>query len=375
MSKIEKSDSWASWFERIRETVTDDKTFWGGMLMSFASSFIAPIKYILGLPLTIILFTGFGAALFLIISLLWRDYKENKGLKNMKEQKNIEFEDKIRSDIIVISDKCTIGEINHDQAKKMIEARVALVAEEIKAIKPLMKVLCGSDGEYSKDDYDKFYSVWKNFQPLQKNVANLLLTRATPRIPTGEISKQAIEFLLSITDSDLEILKKQFKYVLELPHQDNLSGLSSKDLVICYYQKDDGSKVQNILLKENVMYLQSYSIDFYGSIWHGEEGERISIINISQERDICDINNEGVKKKLEVSVNNNQTVRKELYINLDVFTCLTKIGAEIYSLLKDELDSAPSEYLNNLIEYWNKKYPALNFKLVDKIKLITNDNT
>lgn len=208
----------ASWAQRI----FGDRIFIfaGGTILSLASSFFAPAISTFGLPATIILITGLGAITFLLLSLLWREHKENKGLRKAKEKKKVEFEDKIRCDIIVISDKCAVGEINLDQARKMIEARMAFLAEEIKEIKPVMKVLCGGDGEYSKDDYDKFYSLWKNFQPLQKNVANLLLTRAAPRIPIGEISKQAIKFLCSITDDDLETLKRQFRYVLRLPHLD-----------------------------------------------------------------------------------------------------------------------------------------------------------
>jgi len=385
---IGKSDSWASWLQRIKEIIDGDKIFWGWTLMTFASSFIAPIKSSLELPLTIILFTGIGAAIFLIVSLLWREYKENKGLKNMKEQKNIEFEDKIRGDIIAISDKRALGEITIDQATKMIEARLAFMAEEIKAIKPVMMLLCSGDGEYSKDDYDKFYSLWKNFQPLQKNVSNLLLTRAALRIPTGEISKQAIEFLLSITDDDLEILKKQFKYVLRLPHQNPRSGLSSKDLAIWGFE-NSGLSVQDILLEEkDLIHLESYHIKFYGDVWLGENARSSFHTPQIQQETIFDIDIKGLNV-LQISIKEAKPQKGELVdpntiqktainktaINFPAYVCLSEIGTEIFNLLKDELEPVPSRYLSELVLYWNTANPKFDFKLNYKPKLITNDNT
>jgi hypothetical protein len=319
------------------------------------------------LPLTIILFTGGGAALFLIVSLLWREYKENKGIKNAKEKKNIDFEDKIRGEIIDISDQRALGKIDIDQAKKMIEVRLAFAAEEIKAMKPVMIALCGGNGEYSKDDYDKFYSLWKNFQPLQTNVANLLLTRAAPKIPTGEISKQTIEFLSSITDGDLEVLKKQFKYVLRLPHQDTKTDISSKDLAIWHFE-DSNSRIQNLLLKENgLMHIESYHIRFYGDIWVGE-ATRASAYLLKDKTDvICDIDN----KETALQICYKQEPVKGMVVNPIVFpsyVCLSGVGMEIFNLLKDEIESPPQEYLNSVIKYWGTENPQYNFSLIEKTK-------
>ncbi len=255
----------------------------------------------------------------------------------------------------------------------MIEARVAFVAEEIKAIKPIMKVLCGGNGEYSKDDYDKFYSLWKNFQPLQKNVSNLLLTRAAPRIPVGEISKQTIEFLSSITDDDLEVLKKQFRYVLRLPHQDTKSDISSKDLAIWHFE-DSNSKIQNLLLKENgLMHLESYHIKFYGNIWVGEATRASTYLLKDKSDTIYDIDT----RETALQICYKQEPVKGMIVNPIVFpsyVCLSGVGMEIFNLLKDEIESPPQEYLNSVIKYWATQNSQYDFSLIEKTKLITNDN-
>jgi len=375
MSKIEKSNSLFSLGERIWKY----KVY---LLLgiSFISSLFSHVAAVFGWPATIIIITSLVASSFLLLLSFWKEFSEGRELRNQRKRKDIEFEYRIRGDIINISDKCTIGEIRPDQAKKMIEARVTSVAEEIKEIYPIMKVLCGGD-EYSKDDYDKFYSLWKNFQPLQKNVANLLLTRAAPRIPTGKISKQAIEFLSSITDDDLDILKEQLKYVLQLPHKSPKTGLASNDLAIWHFENNE-LNVQDILLEENgLIHLESYHIKFYGDIWLGEN-DRISCHTPQDQQEVISdidaknlyvlqISIKEVKPKKGELVNLNVT--QNIAINFSAYVCLSEIGTEIFNLLKDELKPIPTKYLNELNVYWSKANPQFDLKLISKPKLITND--
>ncbi len=363
MSKIEKSDSLFSLGERIWEYKV-----YLVLGTSFISSLFAPVAAVFGWPATIIMITSLASSSVLLLLSFCKEFCESGKLRSEKKRKDIEFEDKIRCDIITISDKRALGEITKDQAKKMIEARVAFVEEEIKAIKPIMTVLCGGDGEYSKNDYDKFYSLWKNFQPLQTNVANLLLTRAAPKIPTGEISKQTIEFLSSITDGDLEILKRQFRYVLRLPHLD-----VSQDLGIYNYELNKDDNLQNILLKENdLIHLESCSLRFYGDVWIGENGTRSSYYKIKGSHIIENIDS---KQSWNLQIATKAENPKEQQIQFHSYTCLSQIGIEVFNLLKDELESTSPEYLNKLVEYWVKIYPTATFKLVAKTQLLEHDNT
>ncbi len=122
MSKIERSDSLFSLGERIWEYKV-----YLVLGMSFISSLFAPVAAVFGWPATIIIITSLSSSSVFLLFSSCKEFYESRNLRSEKKRKDIEFEDKIRCDIIGISDKCTIGEINPDQARKMIEVRVAFV--------------------------------------------------------------------------------------------------------------------------------------------------------------------------------------------------------------------------------------------------------
>ena len=201
----------------------------------------------------------------------------------------------------------------------------------------------------------------------------LLATKATKAIQNGSISKQSIEFLSSITDDDLEILKKQFKYVLCLPHQDTKAGLSSVDLMICNFE-NYSSTVQHLLLKDGqLIHLESCSIDFYGQIWLGQS-DRASFYTPKEQSEIINAIDSNKLFDLQISLKQLESKEEPLVIKFEAYVCLTKIGIEIFNLLKDELESTPKDYLDNVIQYWNIYNNKFNFSLLEKTKLITDDN-
>ena len=68
---------------------------------------------------------------------------------------------------------------------------------------------------------------------------------------------------------------------------------------------------------------------------------------------------------------------KGMIVNPIVFpsyVCLSGVGMEIFNLLKDEIESPPQEYLNSVIKYWATQNSQYDFSLIEKTKLITNDN-
>lgn len=182
----------------------------------------------------------------------------------------------MRDEIINIVVKCALKGINQSQSKDMIDARMLFANKELKnKLKPLMNGFCGGDGQYSDEEYDKFYCLWKDFQPFQKEINKLLLYKVAPKIKIKTISKQAIKFLSSITDDDLEILKEQFRYVIKIPHLN-----ISEDLAIYNYHIDEETYSHNFLIREfkELMHLESCSIRFYGDIWVGDPGSRSSYL-------------------------------------------------------------------------------------------------
>lgn len=217
------------------------------------------------------------------------------------------------------------------------------------------------------------YKLLEEFDPFVEKV-NLLFPKILEAIKNNSISKQSVRFLSSITDDDLEVLKKQFRYVLRLPHQDTKSDISSKDLSIWDFQ-DSNSKIQDLLLKENgLMQLESYHIKFYGDIWLGE-ATRASTYCLKDKPDtIRDIDT----KETALQICYKQEPVKGMIVNPIIFpsyVCLSGVGMEIFNLLKDDIESPPQEYLNSVIKYWGTQNSQYNFSLIEKTKLITNDNS
>lgn len=205
------------------------------------------------------------------------------------------------------------------------------------------------------------------FDPFSEKV-NSLIPRILEAIKNKSISKQSVEFLSSISDEDLEILKRQFRYVLRLPHLD-----VSQDLGIYNYELSKDDNLQNILLKENgLIHLESCSLRFYGDVWIGENGTRSSYYKINGSHVIGDIDS---KKRWNLQIETKAENPKEQQIFFHSYTCLSQIGMEVFNLLKDELEPIPSEYLNKLVEYLAKLYPTVTFKLMEKTQLLENDNS
>lgn len=379
MLGIEKIDSLSSLLEKIWKYKVHL-----GIGISFISSLFAPIVSVLGWPATIIFITCLGSCSFLLLLFVIRRITEYKDFK--------QCEDKIKNEIIDIADKYDLEEISQEQSRNMIDTRMIFANQELKRkLEPLMKRFCGED-QYSDDDYDKFYCLWKDFQPFQREVNNLLLYKVAPKIKTGEVSKQTIKFLSSITDIDLEILKKQFKYVLKIPHKDDKSDTSSQDLAIFSFENAD-IRVQNLLMKEEGLFLLApYHVKFYGDVWLGENNRESNYILKNNLEVIDNIDSNGLFK-IQIAVREKEQPKKgqlatlhspliglqdethKSKVTFPVYTCLGGVGMEIFNLLKNELEPAPEKYMNNLVEYWNKNNPQFDFKLISEQKFIINNNS
>ena len=383
MSKVEKSDSWASWLERLQNFVVGSKIFSGGILMVFASSFITPITSILGLPLTVILFTGTGAAIFLIVSLLWKEFSDNREVKKKERMSDIKLNCERAKEVDGILIRATTNS-NPVERIKLYNQAIVLIRDfsEIKKQRTIeiAKTICGE--KVTQEQQSIIFTLLEKYEPFRDKINKLLATKGLEAIKNNQLSKQSVEFLSSITDKDLELLKKQFKYVLQLPHQNSRSGLSSKDLAIWYFKSND-LEIQDILLEENgLMHLESYHIKFYGDIWIGEGVRGSSHTPQSQQGIIIDIDANGLNA-IQFGAKDLKPQKGEL-VNLNVvqktaiifsaYVCLSGIGTEVFNLLKDELDPVPNKYLNELIVYWSKENPQFDLKLISKPKLITNDN-
>ena len=373
---IGQSDSWASWLQRIKEIIDGDRAFWGWTLMTFASSFIAPIKSILGLPLTIILFTGAGAAIFLIVSLLWKEFNHKRELKKEEEISDI----KLNCDRAKKIDGILIRATNSKPAEQIqLYNHVMVLTRDFPEIKKqrtieVARKVCGEN--VTQEQQSTIYTLLEKYEPFRDKVNELLATKGLEAIKKNLLSKQSVEFLSSITDEDLEILKRQFRYVLRLPHLDVSQdlGIYNYDLSIDdKYDLGIGDNLQNILLKENgLIHLESYYLRFFGDVWIGEIDSRAGFYKINGSHVIGDIDS---KKRWNLQIETKVENAQEHQILFRNYACLSQIGIEIFNLLKDELEPTPSEYLNKLVEYLAKFYPAVTFTLMEKTQLLENDNS
>lgn len=370
MSKIEKTDSLASLLERFWEYKA-----YGVIAMSFISSFFAPLISILGLPATIIIVTGLGSSSLLVLLLLWKEFNQKKEIKKEEEKSNIELNQKREEKI----DGILIEATNSNPTDKIkLYSQVVMLARDLPEIKKqrteeISKRICGDNA--TQEQKSVIYTLLEKYEPFRDKINKLLATKVVEAIKEGSISKQSIEFLSSITDKDLEIIKEQFRYVLQLPHKDISSERSSDDLAIWYFENNN-LKVQDLLIQaDNLIHLESYHIKYYGEIWLGE-GVRASYCTVQDSEKV--ITNIDSKDLYNLRISTKEKPKAGMVVNqintqikFQAYVCLGEIGSEIFSLLKDELKETPIEYINNLVEFWSKNNQNLNFELIENQKLIT----
>ncbi len=385
MSKIEKSDSLFSLGERIWEYKV-----YLVLGMSFISSLFAPVAAILGWPATIIIITSLSSSSVLLLLSFWKEFNHKRELRKEEEISDI----KLNCDRAKEIDGILIKATNSKPVEQIQLYNQAMILirdfPEIKKQRTIevARKICGEN--VTQEQQSTIYTLLEKYEPFRDKVNELLATKGLEAIKKGRLSKQSVEFLSSITDGDLEILKKQFKYVLQLPHQSKKLDLVSKDLAIWRFENINDLTVQDFLLEEKgLMHLESYHIKFYGDIWIGENDRASSHTPQNEQENINDIDAKGLNilqintkntkpkqdeiEELALSINNPSLDRKTTIV-FSAYVCLSEIGTEIFNLLKDELDPPPSEYLKELIICWNRSNPHFDFKLISEPKLITNDN-
>ncbi len=383
MSKIGKSDSLFSLGERIWKY--KDCLVLG---IGFISSFFAPVALVFGWPATIVIITSLlSSSVFLLLS-FWKKFNDTREIKKEERIGDIKLNRKRAKEV----DGILIRATNSNPVEKIKFYNQAMILiRDFSEIKKqttieIAKTICGKN--VTQEQQSTIYTLLEEYEPFRDKINKLLATKGLEAIKNNQLSKQSVEFLSSITDKDLEILKKQFKYVLQLPHQNLRAGLTSKDLAIWRFENND-LNVQDVLLEETgVMHLESYHIKFYGDIWMGENARVSSHTPKNQQENLTNIDPKSLNI-LQINIKNTKLEKNRLeqfsfQEDLDItskttiifsaYVCLSEIGTEVFNLLKDELEPVPSEYLNELILYWNKINPEFDLKLISESNFITNDN-
>ncbi len=205
------------------------------------------------------------------------------------------------------------------------------------------------------------YTLLDKYEPFRDEINNLLQTKGYEAIRNQKISKKAIEFLSSITDTDLGILKKQFKYVQEG------AGIPLFDSTIDFIAKVDSDAVSD-----------SYSLKFYGDIWKDEyhsAGGKARVFKKEQfaHCELVEISGKQYNNIYAFKVINRghdiiMIIPEQHYaqfngIEIPYYVALTDVGREVYNLLKDEIENTPIEFAEKHIQHLRKQYPNYQFVL------------
>ncbi len=317
--------------------------------------------------------------------LQWAENKKinNEELKRKQEDIDIELnkerEQKI-DDILIQAISSENSIVLYKQC--MILAR-GMPEYKKKITEDTARQICGENA--TEEQKSTIYTLLDKYEPFRDDVNRLLQTRGMEAIKNNVISKQAIEFLTSITDNDLGILKKQFMYVVDYAIF-NIPNIVEEYLKKDFYINNNGEKFP---IWNNISYIPKFHEQIWTSQFKGVSATAKQINKDVWQLDtdlftICNSLNinevQATKEQLidfikQSNTNKDEIRRCELQypifksfcganlyitkqpnnannINFEIkcFLCLTDIGIEIYDLLKDEITDLPQNYITALVD-------------------------
>jgi len=303
-----------------------------------------------------------------------------------------EYLNKNRNKIFDAITQYNKGEISKDAVKRILCAGVLILncitnEEREDIIKACLEVELDikKESDFTTVEYDIYREIIEYIHTNRQEKIKILLKKAAQKINNQElsISKRTIDFITSITDEELEILKKIFRYVVG-------NGI--------FKYKD----IEQDFMKMGFCQSGSDNIKFLGDIFFNQDAiggkayikkiEAIIIENIFIWKDSIQLDgttateeclkkylsNEENKKrfqkflendfkyilldkgKIKFHITKQPTSAGIIELNMDCFIILSDVGVEIYSLLKDEIENYPTEYLEAVIN--DEQYK--NFGLV-----------
>ena len=236
------------------------------------------------------------------------------------------------------------------------------------------------DSDFTNDEFDIYSEIIDYIHKNRQIEIKILLKKAAQKINSKElnISKETIDFIASITDEKLQILKKIFRYVLNggilnykniiqdfqemnfcQAHSDNLK-FSNRIFI-----NQDANKGYNYQLKadevEGILRWKNVSLD--------EESLK-KLTNIKGLHEFKKFFEKDFKftifstNKIKFYITKQPVSAGTIEFKMKCFAILTEIGVEMYSLLEDEIESYPIEYLDAIIN--DEKYK--DFGLIYEIQ-------
>lgn len=191
------------------------------------------------------------------------------------------------------------------------------------------------------------------------------------------ISKETIDFLTSITDEKLKTLKNILRYVVGngilkykditqdfmkmgfcQPDTDNIKFLGrifvNQDAVggKAYNKKVEAIAIEGFLIWKEVLPLikingisvNEETLKTFLSIEQNKNGFKEFLENFSFKYTVLD------QEKIKFHVTKQPTSAEIIELNIGCLAILTEVGVEMYSLLKDEIENYPTDYLEGIVK-------------------------
>lgn len=242
------------------------------------------------------------------------------------------------------------------------------------------------DSDFTDDEFDIYREIINYIHSNRQKEVKILLKKAAKKINSQElsISKETIDFITSITDEKLETLKKIFRYVVDngiLKYKDieqdfmkmgfcqsgtdNIKFLGrifvNQDAVggKAYNYKIEAIEIENIFIWKDSIILNgrtatAENLKNYLSNEENKNEFKKLLENSSFQYTVLN------KEKIKFHITKQPTSAGIIELNMICLAVLTDVGVEIYSLLKDEIENYPTDYLEAIVK--DEQYK--NFGLV-----------
>jgi hypothetical protein len=236
------------------------------------------------------------------------------------------------------------------------------------------------DSDFTNDEFDIYREIIDYIHKNRQIEVKILLKKAAQKINSKElnISKETIDFIAGITDEKLQILKKIFRYVLNggiLNYKNIIQDF--QEMNFCQAHSDNLKFSNRIFVNQDAKKGYNYKL---------ETAEVVGILSWKN----ATLNEESLKKamniegllelkkflekdfkftifstnKIKFYITKQPVSAGTIELNMKCFAILTEIGVEMYSLLEDEIESYPIEYLDAIVN--DEKYK--DFGLIYEIQ-------
>jgi len=276
------------------------------------------------------------------------------------------------SDFIVQYYQGTIEEQNLEPALKTLFILHPSLTEKDKEdiLKINMEVFLDikKDSDFTNDEFDIYREIINYIHNNRQREVKILLKKAAKKINNQElsISKETIDFITSITDEKLETLKEIFRYVVGngilkykdieqdfmkmefcQPGTDNIKFgriFVNQDAVgKAYNNKIEAIRIENIFIWKDSIILNGKTAteeDLKNYLSKEENKNRFQKF-LENDFKYTLLN----KEKIKFHITKQPTSTGIIELNMGCLAILTEVGVEMYSLLKDEIENYPTDYL------------------------------